>query len=249
LTSNDVVNRREFGLKDFVLRELRKLGVDVRKARRNPNLSDFLSDRRIDCVLDVGANVGQFGAFLRRNGYRGKITSFEPVKAVFDQLTARARADGNWDTFNFALGASPGRAIINVSKNTKFSSFRKLRESAASFDQSSAVETTESVEVRTLDDVAKSMNGQMLVKVDTQGFERQVIEGGRATLPRLQGVVLELPVVSLYENSWKLPEAIEFMAGLDFVIAQLQPVNYHSKDRMSIIEYDCLFRPKDPRID
>ena len=41
-------------------------------------LSRFLSDFQVDCVLDVGANTGQYGVRLRQIGYRGLIVSFEP---------------------------------------------------------------------------------------------------------------------------------------------------------------------------
>ena len=34
-----------------------------------------------------------------------------------------------------------------------------------------------------------------------------------------------------------------------FVPTQIYPVNYHSKDRMALVEVDCLFRPRDPGID
>jgi FkbM family methyltransferase len=236
-------------LKDYILRTLRFYGIDVRNARKNPNLTDFLIHRHISLVLDIGANVGQFGDSLRRHGYRGKIVSFEPVKAVFRQLARRAIADGNWDAYDCAIGASPGQATINVSEDSQFSSMLGLRGAAKTFDANSAVATTETVNVQTLDEVALSMTGETLIKVDTQGLERQVLEGGRKTLARAKGVLMELPIIRLYEGGWHFHEAVEFMSSLDFVPTQIHPVNYHSKDKMALVEVDCLFRPRDSRID
>lgn len=69
---------------------MRRLGILHVGRRRVRDLFDFLDTRSIDVVLDVGANIGQFGQSLRAGGYRGKIVSFEPVKAAFDVLSRRA---------------------------------------------------------------------------------------------------------------------------------------------------------------
>ena len=50
----------------------------------------MLGELRVDCVLDVGANVGQFGDMLRTIGYMGTIVSFEPVDATFRTLAEHA---------------------------------------------------------------------------------------------------------------------------------------------------------------
>jgi SAM-dependent methyltransferase len=55
-----------------------------------PDLVAFLISRNVDLVLDVGANVGQFGTDLRRYGYKGEILSFEPLPAMFVILTDKA---------------------------------------------------------------------------------------------------------------------------------------------------------------
>src|SRR5438128_9963923 len=62
----------------------------------------------IDHVIDVGAHNGEYGQSLRELGYRGRIISFEPVRAAFDMLTPLAQRDGNWTVQNFALGPEEG---------------------------------------------------------------------------------------------------------------------------------------------
>lgn len=64
----------------------KRLGILQVGRRRVRDLIDFIEDRKIDVVIDVGANIGQFGEFLRKHGFRGKIVSFEPTLSAFQAL-------------------------------------------------------------------------------------------------------------------------------------------------------------------
>ena len=231
----------------LIRRAMRRRGIDV--SRATPNVMDFIQHRNIDVVLDVGANVGQFGASLRNKGYQGKIVSFEPLGFEFQKLAAIAKADRNWEAHNFALGAAPGDATINVSEFSVFSSIQKLSNAATEFDTRAAVRRTETIKVRALDELFPAVFGNVLLKIDTQGYERQVLEGGRQMLPQVKGILLELPIVRLYEGAWEFHEAAEFMASIGFIPAQIQPVNFHARDKVSLLEVDCLFRPRDKQVD
>ncbi len=85
-----------------------RLGYDV---VRYPNrrgfeyhLSQLFAYLQIDTVIDVGANHGQYASMLRDTCYAGWIYSYEPVKSIFDSLSARMAGDDRWRGFNFALG-------------------------------------------------------------------------------------------------------------------------------------------------
>lgn len=236
-------------MKHFIQRGLRQFGLELRRTGFDRNLMDFVTNRSIDTVLDIGANVGQFGDSLRAKGYRGKIISFEPISAVFAVLAAKAMADGNWDVNNFALGAKTEHTTINVAASSVFSSILPTSNAAVIFNDTASISNTEEIEVRRLDDVFPMLSGQVLLKIDTQGYEKQVLEGGRRILPMLKGVLMELPIIHLYEGTWQFHEAVEFMARADLVPAQIHPVNYHSVDDVSLVEVDCLFRPRDRRLD
>ena len=239
-------------MKWMVLNTLRqRAGIDLVRARKNPGTMDFIENRRINLVLDVGANTGQFGQSLRHRGYAGRIISFEPVKEAFKELENAARGDDLWTTSNLALGPSSGVMAINVSKNSQFSSFNNLTESATSFDPDAEFKASESVVVKTLDEAAppRDANSNILLKIDTQGYERPVLEGAKETLKRVGGVLLELPIINIYKNNWMFHEAVAYMHESGFVLAQVHPVNIHNRARDSATEFDCLFRPIDPTID
>lgn len=100
----------------------------------------------------------------------------------------------------------------------------------------------ERVPVRTLDDMAANLNGNLLLKIDTQGYEPQVLEGGKRILARSLGVLMELPAIHVYRGEWKLQEALEYMENAGFVLAQAQAVGYHGRDAAAAVDFDCLFR-------
>lgn len=222
----------------------RRLGIQHVGRRRARDLVDFLEDRAITLVLDVGANEGQFGEWLRRNGYRSKILSFEPGRMEYAALQRKAEADGNWEAFHCGLGAQSGTATLRVSKLSVFNSFLDLSAAAQLHDERMAVDHTEEIAVRTLDEIGIPASERVLLKIDTQGFERQVLEGGRQSLARMAGILMELPVIRTYAGEWAFHEALAHMDALGFVPAQMQPVGFHTADKVSAVEFDCLFRPK-----
>ena len=224
----------------------KRLGIIHLGRRRVRDLIDFIEDRRIDTVIDVGANIGQFGEGLRAEGFRGKIVSFEPIASVFQELAKKAAADGNWEAHRCGLGSASGTAQINVSELTVFSSILNMTSTASLHDSRTAVTRTEEIEIRTLDQVAARLTGNILLKIDAQGYEKHVIEGGSQTIPRVLGIQLELPVIRVYEGEWQFHEALKYMADIGFMPAQIQPVNYHGADNVSAVDFDCLFRPIGP---
>jgi FkbM family methyltransferase len=179
---------------------------------------DFINDRKINVVLDVGANAGQFGQKLRCFGYSGAIVSYEPVSSAFKHLERVAGADGKWTAHNFAIGAECGELKLHISANSKFTSALSLKNNSQEFHGGIVADRVESVPMWTLDHIATKYDGNILIKIDTQGFERQVIEGGGKTLARSKGVLMELPIIALYNNLWRLSEAIEYMDGVGFVL-------------------------------
>jgi FkbM family methyltransferase len=221
----------------------KRLGIIHLGRRRVRDLIDFIEDRKIDTVIDVGANIGQFGESLRAGGYMGRIVSFEPIEAAFQELAKKAAADSKWQAHHCGLGAAPGEADIHVSELSVCSSILDLTSVASLHDSRVAVTRTEKIEIRTLDQVAANLAGSILLKIDTQGYEKHVIEGGPQTVAMVKGILMELPVIHVYQGEWQFHEAAKYMADLGFVPAQIQPVNYHGKDKVSVVDVDCLFRP------
>jgi FkbM family methyltransferase len=195
-----------------------------------------------DVVLDVGAGGGDFGTLLRRNGYTGRIASFEPVSDSFGHLERNSAADPAWQAFHLALGSEDGTADINVSESRVFSSFLdRSGYSAEEFGRWSETVRTESVPVRRLDGLAGEALGggaRAHLKMDTQGFDLEVLAGASGCLDRIASIQSEVSVHPIYEGMPALSESLARFEELGFGISGLFPVSYDSN--LEVVEFDCV---------
>jgi FkbM family methyltransferase len=234
-------------MKSLLKQAAKRLGFEVSRIGYGiPTIGDFLRSRQIDLVLDVGANTGQFGRHIRALGYTGEIVSFEPVAAVFAELQKNTATDRNWSARNLAVGDDSGTATINVAEQSVLSSLLSQTTRAVAIHRMYGCEKivrVETIQMERLDDIAREWVGRnVFLKIDTQGFERQVLEGARGSLGWLRGVQMEIGAIALYEGTWTLSAAVDHMAALDFVISQIEPVSRLPDDPASILEFDCIFR-------
>lgn len=211
------------------------------------HLGQLLPKLGIDCLLDVGANQGQYGSLLRRCGYQGRIASFEPVKASFEILRAKAAKDPQWSVYNYALGAKAGTRMIHVSRSTVMASFLDATEySRKQFPQGMPVTRDEKATVRTLDEVfglvIEGMTSpRVFLKMDTQGYDLQVFAGAKRSLPEVRGLQTEISIQAIYEGMPDYLESLATYTKAGFVMSGLYPVS-RDKRTLALIELDCVMR-------
>ena len=208
------------------------------------HLAELLKKLRINCVFDVGANVGQYAQMLRRNGYRGYIFSFEPVSKTFTSLEEAARGDERWKTFKVALGASRGVAQINLTSLSALNSFRRPGELWDHVLPTIAVVDKEEVEVRTLDDIFPALTTGIeecrpFLKLDTQGFDLEVVKGAQNCIGKMLGLQSELAVRKLYEGAPGYLDALAYYTSLGFTPKDFYTVASDGTD-MTALEVDCI---------
>jgi FkbM family methyltransferase len=173
-------------------------------APEDARLSQLLADHRIDHVLDVGANVGQYAMRLRLGGYRGRITSFEPVASAHAEISARAAGDPAWTVApRRALGAANGRAILHISNRSDMSSLRPMAALTLEALAKSFEIGRQEVEVARLDAVFDQLvqaGENVFLKIDAQGSEADILEGAAGVIDRLAGLQVELSLRPMYEG-------------------------------------------------
>lgn len=211
-------------------------GLDIRKLKNilpsatqlcAIQIATSLKKFKIDLVLDVGANKGQFASEIRQCGYAGRIVSFEPLSQAHGELVKSSIVDPMWDAYpRCALGDHNGEVEINIAGNSQSSSILPMLESHRSAAPESAYQGMENVPIKTLDAIAghylKNAHAPFL-KIDTQGFEWQVLDGARVTLPHIKGILVELSLVPLYEGQHLWREIIDRLEAEGFTLWGFKP--------------------------
>ncbi len=162
-----------------------------------------IRDRAINVVLDVGANTGQYAKHLREMGYRGKILSFEPLAEAFKLLEKASASDPSWEVYNFALGSEESESEIHVAESSPSSSLLVTNEKLVSMHPTSRIVEKEIVQVKRLDCLFEDMcpaGSNVFLKIDTQGYEEEVLLGARDSLPRIDMIQVEMSFVPLYKG-------------------------------------------------
>jgi FkbM family methyltransferase len=187
----------------------------------------LLATHRINTVIDVGANSGQYAHGLRVLGYRGRIISFEPLSSAFAELQRnQARAPEGWEIVNVALGDHPGRAVLNIAGNSYSSSILPMLPAHLRSAPDSRFIGQEEIAVETLDAiVAKMINPseRLFLKSDTQGYDATVLAGAAKSLERVEGIQVEMSIIPLYEGELLLVEMIRYLAERGFTLMSLEP--------------------------
>jgi FkbM family methyltransferase len=203
----------------------------------------------VNCVLDVGANVGQYARSLRRAGYTGRIVSFEPVADLANRLRAEAADDPAWVVYQCALGDTECTAEINVAHGSehapgKMSSLLPSSEFGMGWSAKLRDMPTEQIIVRRLDSlydeaVAGIDTPRVFLKMDTQGYDLRTFRGAGDHAEDLVGLQSEVSCIQIYERMPRLVEQLDAYEEAGFAPAGMFQVSRHLQS-LRIIEFDLV---------
>lgn len=234
------IKDRVFFFKNPNLRRWRKYDFQIDQYRRYTQ--KWLQDLEITTVLDIGANVGQAAMILTHAFPKATIYSYEPLPDCFDQLSDLTKYIPNLKVFNLAIGAKEGEAEFERNQYTVSSSMLKIASThVENFPQTANTSTTK-VPVARLDSVVKNIQsiGNLLIKIDVQGYEMQVMEGGRETLRKAKVVLTETSLETLYEGQGLFTDVLTEMQKLGFRYAGSFDQLYGSLDGR-VLQQDSIF--------
>ncbi len=203
-------------------------------------LGKLLTDLRVDCVIDVGANEGQYARLLRRLGFQGQILSFEPNPDVFEALRLSMRDDPAWKGFNFGLGSADAEIDFNIFEDSQVSSFLPASKRLSSKLLKSVRLPIRRFDVALPEILPDWKARRLFLKCDTQGFDLEVVKGSEAVTQAIFGLQSEIAVQSLYAGMPRYLEALQFYESQGFVLIDLWLNNRTLTG--GALEYDCLMR-------
>jgi FkbM family methyltransferase len=193
-------------------------------------------------IVDVGANKGQFSVAAARRFPRAAIHAFEPVEGAFRQLKKNTAPYPNITAYQKALGSSFGPSLFYQNQFDQVSSALMIDPANhhPNYDQDAAHAV--SVEMERLDAIESQLNlaPPLLLKLDVQGYEKQVLCGAAGCLSSIDYLVLELPFVRLYKDQPLFPEMHDFLSQLGFEV--VAPLGFNEGAGQTIIEMDFLYR-------
>jgi FkbM family methyltransferase len=190
-------------------------GYWMYRQNRLPIGCDLITDIRmkirmpVRVILDVGANVGQTVTRFGKAFPSAKIYSFEPVSATFTLLKKNVHHMTNVSCHQEALGEEPGQQHIRVhtGKDSLLNSLKQV-----SMNEGGEVET---IHVNTGDNFCAQHNISYvdLLKIDTEGYELEVLKGSRDLLQtaKIKAVYCEVGFTKSNQRNTFLNDVIDFL--------------------------------------
>ncbi|MCF8261869.1 MAG: FkbM family methyltransferase [Melioribacteraceae bacterium] len=223
-----------------------KLGVSIFSHRQLPIGTDYRKTLRrmfppeeIEVVFDVGANMGQFCIHCNEIFKNSQIYSFEPVNRTYEILTERTKRIKNISCFNFAFGEKEGSAEIFLQELTWMNSLNKNLNVPTGKDQK-----TQKVQINTIDSFAKSKNINSIdfLKIDTEGFDLDVLKGAVGLLEerKIKFIFVEVSFNERNNQNSSFDSINSFLRKYNFEIHGFYNQSIH--DKSHYMDYcDALF--------
>ncbi|MDQ1704344.1 MAG: hypothetical protein QOF18_710 [Frankiaceae bacterium] len=224
--------------------QFRKLERGTYKWLGPEHLRHIINTYEINCVLDVGANTGQYGELLRGVGYRGHIVSFEPVPRVFRQLRRATVGDRRWNARRLALGRENGSLDLFVVSGTCSSALPASRYGMDRFTKLAEPKQV-TVPVRRLDEILAEVlpsglaDPRVLLKLDTQGYDLEAFAGLGDGVRQVVALQSELAQVPIYEGMPTMQQSLDVFQAAGYEITGLFPVTRDPRTAR-VLEFDCV---------
>ena len=205
----------------------------------------LLMYKNIDLVLDVGANTGQYASSIRNLGYKGRIISFEPTASAHKVLKANKLNIEVYD--KCAIGQIDGNIEINISRNSVSSSILEIKSEHTAAEPTSEYISREKVQILKLDSIIDKnlswLKSNIYLKIDTQGFEFNVLLGLEKYLRNISVLQIEISLVELYEGQPNWKKILEYMEINNFEIWTIIP-GFCDPKTGKLLQVDFIFSNK-----
>tara|TARA_B100000767_G_scaffold268136_2_gene287935 strand:+ start:11809 stop:12537 length:729 start_codon:yes stop_codon:yes gene_type:complete len=201
-------------------------------------------EQNITEIYDIGANEGQFAKDLRYYGYTHKIISFEPLSIEHAKLNDNSKNDENWEVYErVAIGDENKNIEINISKNSVSSSILNIKNEHIDAAPESRFVSKQKVNQVKLNDVFKKLSKNLsnsFLKIDTQGYEFQVLKGADQVLSNFKGLLVEVSLAELYEGQKNWIDIIDYLKSLGFKIWSIDR-GFTNKKNGKTLQVDLVF--------
>jgi FkbM family methyltransferase len=194
-----------------------------------------------ECVVDIGANRGQFALISRKLFPQAKIHAFEPLAEPAQIFKKIFEEDPNIKLRACAIGPAKTISTMHVTRDDDSSSLLPITSAQSSLFPSTVEKETRQVTVLPLSQALGKtyLPPASLLKIDVQGFELEVLKGCEDILNKFSHLYIECSFIELYERQALAHQVIAWLASRGFTLAGVHNL-YYARDGQAI-QGDFLF--------
>ncbi len=188
-------------------------------------------------IFDVGAYSGEFAKMCRRIWPGARLTCFEVLPHRVEELNAWCAADGNAEVIQSLLGAEAKDAVPFHEMETASSVLEEHIPQAAAL---------RSYPMTTIDELVASIDLQppTFLKLDVQGFEFEILNGAKATLPSIDVILAEMNLIDIHKGVHLFDDVVAFLHDHNFVAYDICGLHRRPLDS-TLWQADLIFVPRD----
>jgi FkbM family methyltransferase len=210
------------------------------------SLCSALQDRNM-VIYDIGAANGSTARCFAKLRNVVSVHAFEPIPKSYQNLLSVSHEFQKINCHNTALGNTKGQQTIYI--NNLINSSSLLSPTQLFQGEIQGIEVKEQIEIPIvqLDEYVRDryLPSPHLIKIDVQGYEKEVITGGHKTIKQAKYCFMEMSFQSLYEGSSLFEELYQLMVDMGFrLVGVSSPMRGKSG---SCLQVDGLFLNKNVR--
>lgn len=196
---------------------------------------------KFGCVVDIGANRGQFALLSRELFPDAKIYSFEPLATPAHIFNKLFTSDGRVKLYNYAIGDRNADVTIHVSNQDDSSSLLPISSLQNKTYPGTYEVSQETIKEATLDTLLSEDDicSPSLLKIDVQGYERSTLAGCRKLLHKFDVIYIELSFVELYSGQALANEIVQLLQQQSFQLCGVNNISIDNDGKS--IQADFLF--------
>lgn len=223
LIGNTVKKFIKHKMKKVITKSLGLFGIGIYKIPKNekgkyfPKYQKWMNNWKVNTIIDVGANTGQFAKEIKHIFPNASIFCIEPIPDVYKQLKDNLKKEKQAVSFNLGLAQKDGEMEFYENAFSQSSSVLKPDGHEKYFPETKDYKKI-TVKTITADKLFEDINlvPPILYKIDVQGFELQVLKGSEELLKKCDYIKIELSFVKLYENQALFNDVYQFLISRGF---------------------------------
>ena len=208
-------------------------------------ISNFLQNKSIKTVIDVGAHKGEFINCSLKIDSVENIIAFEPQKKIFFLLNQKFSNNNKINLNNIALDIDSGKKIIKINKLSSTSTLNEIDNSSFYFKfknfllyEKDSIIAEEEINTISFDSFfdKKIFDQNTLLKIDTEGYEFNVLKGSKQKIKEIKYVLIENQFSKMYKNV-DFKDSHNFLIEKGFkLLKKFKFPTLHYEDRLYINE-------------